>query len=135
MPIKIITNPQYQAGVPRVVWRAGGALRPYFEDVQEIVAQKDVIAEFEGHNVVHIDQLLFEHCPIIDCGVTDDSKVVALAQALVRDISEGQVIYLHCWGGHGRTGTVVCIMLHLLYGVSALFFVLLMKFSVLFSDV
>jgi protein tyrosine phosphatase len=47
------------------------------------------------------------------------SKVVALAQKLVRDIAEGQVIYLHCWGGHGRTGTVVCIMLHLLYGVSA----------------
>jgi protein tyrosine phosphatase len=46
------------------------------------------------------------------------SKVVALAQKLVRDIAEGQVIYLHCWGGHGRTGTVVCIMLHLLYGVS-----------------
>jgi hypothetical protein len=45
--------------------------------------------------------------------------VVALAQKLVRDIAEGQVIYLHCWGGHGRTGTVVCIMLHLLYGVSA----------------
>ena len=28
-------------------------------------------------------------------------------------------MYLHCWGGHGRTGTVVCIMLHLMYGLSA----------------
>lgn len=44
--------------------------------------------------------------------------MVALAQKLVKDISEGQIIYLHCWGGHGRTGTVVCIMLYLLYGVS-----------------
>lgn len=90
--------------------------------MQEIVAQKDVIAELDGFNVVHIDQLSFEHCPIIDCGVTDDSKVVALSQALVQAISEGQVIYLHCWGGHGRTGTVVCIMLHLMYGVSSLLF-------------
>ena len=28
-------------------------------------------------------------------------------------------MYLHCWGGHGRTGTLVCIMLHLMYGLSA----------------
>ena len=24
-------------------------------------------------------------------------------------------MYLHCWGGHGRTGTIVCLMLHLMY--------------------
>ena len=100
------------------MWRAGGALRPYFLDVQEIVSQKDVIAEFEGFHIVDINNLTFDHCPIIDCGVTDDSKVLALAQKLVKDISEGQVLYLHCWGGHGRTGTVVCIMLHIMYGVS-----------------
>jgi len=26
-------------------------------------------------------------------------------------------MYLHCWGGHGRTGTLVSIMLHLMYGL------------------
>ena len=29
------------------------------------------------------------------------------------------VVYLHCWGGHGRAGTVVCLLLHLLYGLDA----------------
>ncbi len=24
-----------------------------------------------------------------------------------RDISLGKRIYVHCWGGHGRTGTVI----------------------------
>ena len=28
-------------------------------------------------------------------------------------------MYLHCWGGHGRTGTIVCIMLHMMYGLSS----------------
>ena len=109
---------QYQSGVPGHVWRAGGALRPYFEDVQEIVKHKHSISIFEGMRIVDKQDLTFDHCPIIDCGVTDDSKVLSLAQKLVQDISEGEVIYLHCWGGHGRTGTVVCIMLYLLYGVS-----------------
>lgn len=108
---------QYQAGVSREVWQAGGALRPYFEDVESIVSQKDTIPELDGCSIVDINRLSFDHCPIIDCGVTDDSKVLALAQKLTKDISEGEVIYLHCWGGHGRTGTVVCIMLYLLYGV------------------
>jgi protein-tyrosine phosphatase len=45
--------------------------------------------------------------------------VLELAKLLVKSISENEIIYLHCWGGHGRTGTLVCIMLHLMYGVSA----------------
>ena len=31
----------------------------------------------------------------------------------------GSRLYVHCWGGHGRTGTVVCILLHLIYNLSA----------------
>ena len=30
-----------------------------------------------------------------------------------------QVLYVHCWGGHGRTGSVVCLLLHRLYGLDA----------------
>ena len=31
----------------------------------------------------------------------------------------GSRLYVHCWGGHGRTGTVVCILLHLIYHLPA----------------
>ena len=34
-------------------------------------------------------------------------------------IFEQKKIYIHCYGGHGRTGLLVCIILHLLYGYSA----------------
>ena len=30
------------------------------------------------------------------------------------------MIYLHCWGGHGRAGTITCLLLHWLYGLNAL---------------
>ena len=42
-----------------------------------------------------------------------------LAAKLAARVARGEVLYLHCWGGHGRTGTVVSIMLHLMYGLSA----------------
>lgn len=101
------------------LWRQGLALRPYFEDVQHIVANKRLIPALRDCDIVDINNLSFDHCPIIDCGITDDSKVLDLARKLVFEISRGEVIYLHCWGGHGRTGTVVSIMLHLMYGVSS----------------
>jgi protein-tyrosine phosphatase len=59
----------------------------------------------------------FVHFPIKDCGVTDDNGVLQLCIDLVKAISEGEVLYVHCWGGHGRTGTIISIMLHLMYGL------------------
>lgn len=46
-------------------------------------------------------------------------QVLQLALKLAIRVARGEVLYLHCWGGHGRTGTVVSIMLHLMYGLSA----------------
>jgi protein tyrosine phosphatase len=100
------------------LWREGLALRPYFEDVRHIVANKQAIPPLRQYNMVDLQNLAFEHCPIVDCGITDDHKILELSRKLVFDISQGHVIYLHCWGGHGRTGTVVSIMLHIMYGVS-----------------
>ena len=69
--------------------------------------------------VVDMESLKFTHFPIEDCNVVDDHYVLELAMQLVKDVAHGEVLYLHCWGGHGRTGTVVCLMLHLIYGFSA----------------
>lgn len=69
--------------------------------------------------IVDYEHLSFVHFPIEDCNVVQDNYVLQLAQKLVYDIgTKGDVCYVHCWGGHGRTGTVVCLMLHLMYGVS-----------------
>lgn len=99
------------------MWRTGLALRPYFEDVKKLVEHRFSIPDFKGFSIVEPPNLSFVHCPIVDCDITDDTTVLNLCRQLVDDISKGDVIYLHCWGGHGRTGTVVSIMLHLMYGV------------------
>lgn len=46
-------------------------------------------------------------------------QVLQLAARLAARVARGEVLYLHCWGGHGRTGTVVSIMLNLMYDLSA----------------
>lgn len=102
------------------MWRSGGALRPYFRDVQTLVRNKALFPDLYDfqNEIVDFDRLSFVHFPIRDCSVTDDDRVMELAKSLVKAISQNEVIYLHCWGGHGRTGTLVCIMLHLMYAVS-----------------
>ena len=106
---------EYNPRVTENMWRRSNALRPYFQDVEKIVHQKRHEA-----NIVSPEKLSFVHFPIKDCGVSDDDSVLELAKKLVQAIAHGDIIYLHCWGGHGRTGTVVCIMLHLMYGLSAM---------------
>ena len=106
-------------GVTEAMWRSGNALRPYFEDVKNIVREKHEYEELNDYPIIDTENLSFIHFPIRDCGITDDSRVLELAKTLVQALKDGEIIYLHCWGGHGRTGTVVCIMLHLIYGLDA----------------
>jgi protein-tyrosine phosphatase len=108
-----------ETGVTEAMWRGGHGLRPYFEDVKKIVANKSKFDAFRGVKICNSSELSFVHFPIRDCGITDDSAVLKLCRQLVKAISEGAVLYLHCWGGHGRTGTVVCIMLYLMYQLNA----------------
>ena len=53
----------------------------------------------------------FLHFPIPDFGVVEDQDMLALTNQLAELLRSGRSLYVHCYGGHGRTGTV---LLHLL---------------------
>ena len=53
--------------------------------------------------------------PINDMKIVADSTIIALADKIVLRLSNCENIYLHCAGGHGRTGTVAAVVLHKLY--------------------
>lgn len=46
-------------------------------------------------------------------------RLAALLGELERRLRAGEVIYLHCWGGRGRAGTVGATLLHQLFGLDA----------------
>lgn len=54
----------------------------------------------------------FLRFPIADGGVPDDDDgFIAMIYELISRLKRGRRIYVHCWGGHGRTGTVVSVLL------------------------
>ena len=61
---------------------------------------------------------LFINEPIQDMNVTSDVKVRALCENIVKKIYKGEKVYIHCRGGHGRTGTIAAIVLYMLYELS-----------------
>ena len=107
---------EYQTeGVTEAMWRSGQALRPYFADAVGVADQlRQNVASPASDS-----RLTFIHFPIEDCNVVEDDPVQGLAEYLVDLMRRGYRLYLHCWGGHGRTGTLVCIILHLIYGLDS----------------
>lgn len=64
-------------------------------------------------------ELDFVYSPIIDLGVPSDDKLAQLLDQLVERMQKGERLYIHCWGGRGRAGTVGACLLAKLYGMGA----------------
>lgn len=47
------------------------------------------------------------HMPIRDMDIPPVEGMVAILNEIDRAIEQNPIVYLHCWGGRGRTGTVV----------------------------
>jgi len=64
---------------------------------------------------------LFEyiHFPAQDKSTLSDENLVELVDMIIDRFQQGRNIYIHCRGGHGRSGTVVSVLLGKLYGLSA----------------
>ena len=89
--------------IPEKAWRACKGLRPYFRDVERLSKLP----------------MKWIHLAITDGDITDDGIMETLIEELLSDICKGRVLYIHCWGGHGRTGVVACLILARLYNLSA----------------
>jgi len=64
-----------------------------------------------------LDKDNFIHVPIKDMKTTGDDIIQKLCEDLKQRIINGDKIFLHCAGGHGRTGVVLIILLYMLYNL------------------
>ena len=70
-------------------------LEPYARTLDEVARRLGLRAGHERH-------------PIVDGRVPDGPEQMAgILDAIDLALSEGKTVYVHCWGGVGRTGTVV----------------------------
>ena len=49
----------------------------------------------------------WQRLPIRDLGCPTRNEMTAILARVGGELARGEVVYLHCWGGHGRTGTAV----------------------------
>lgn len=54
---------------------------------------------------------VYRNLPIPDFGVPTPSRMHEILTTLSRALGQGHLVYLHCWGGIGRTGTAVGCLL------------------------
>jgi protein-tyrosine phosphatase len=52
-------------------------------------------------------RVTYMRMPIVDMNVPMQDEMAAILDAIDSAVSAGRRVYLHCWGGIGRTGTVV----------------------------
>lgn len=108
---------EYFSNAPESVWRKPEGIRPYMLDIERLLVFKDLHPELTVATT--FADIEFHHFPIVDCRTGADDAVWEFANQISQMIRDGKKIYLHCWGGHGRTGTLVCLIYHILYGVTA----------------
>jgi ADP-ribosylglycohydrolase/protein-tyrosine phosphatase len=54
------------------------------------------------------ENTIHQRFPIQDVSIPDSVEVTkAILDTIDHHISQGKIVYLHCWGGVGRTGTIV----------------------------
>jgi ribA/ribD-fused uncharacterized protein len=61
--------------------------------------------------------------PIIDCNVPRDwqsfARFIIRISDIIKGLKLGELLYIHCKGGHGRSGVVVASLLCYMFGMSA----------------
>ena len=68
---------------------------------------------------LHAPNMVRHEFPIRDMGVPSPACMLAILDTMSAIVARGATVYVHCWGGKGRTGTVIALALMRLHDFSA----------------
>ena len=63
------------------------------------------------------------------CPAPSESRLMQFLNKLLGRLADGENLYIHCKGGHGRTGVIAACMLVALYGLTVRCFVTALSLS------
>jgi hypothetical protein len=79
-----------------------------FDVFVDLTHPDDGLEQYQGDLVLSTcDNLTIIKCPIPDDGVVDIKTYLNLITKIAVSMDQGEKIYIHCWGGVGRTATVM----------------------------
>jgi hypothetical protein len=75
------------------------------------LTQPDELEPYDGilHRLAAVHGIAADHIrfPIRDRGLPSKAEMTAILDTIDRSLASGRRVYVHCWGGVGRTGTTV----------------------------
>ncbi len=98
----------------------------YFLDLTEVKERLIRLTPYEGvlrqEAEARGSQVVYQRLSIRDIDVPTREGMLQILDAIDQALAAGHTVYIHCWGGIGRTGTVVgCFLVrHGLSGQAAL---------------
>lgn len=69
-------------------------LTPYDMILQEVAAESQIV-------------VTYRRLPVYDMSIPSAERMVTILDTIDEALAQNKVVYVHCWGGVGRTGTVV----------------------------
>ncbi|MGV0740997.1 protein-tyrosine phosphatase family protein [Mycolicibacterium sp. XJ870] len=103
------TTPEKAAAKLRLLAEAG------VDTVIDLTTEQDGLTPYDDQLRVAADEAgrtvrRYAH-PIPDYGVLDHAGYDAILERIHTELDAGRIVYVHCWGGKGRTSTVIGCLL------------------------
>ena len=78
---------------------------------------KDIYLQDEDFCFVD-DNTVVSRWAIEDREITSDSRALDITHTIIASIERQLPVVLHCFGGKGRAGTIACLVIGIIYGIS-----------------
>jgi protein-tyrosine phosphatase len=82
-------------------------------------SETEKFGDYRKYVSKHRPKTIFYSIPTPDRGVTDDKPLFDMVYHVYQAVKDGKTAYVHCQGGHGRSGVFSCCFLQLYYKINS----------------